>query len=607
MNSLINLSSWCYSGGVKNEEKIDDFSLKELFIPFTTVKAISYIILTGIIAYSNSLLNGFVQDDYSMIVENPVIRSINGILLAFKGANFAIGDMISDPYYRPLMTVYSTLVYSISGPNPFFYHFIQICLHIITAVLVYFLFKKFLSGVTACLLALIFVVHPVNAESVLYIASVQGILSTLAGLGILLLLGKRILTTKDYILICILFLTALLFKESALLFIPVAVFYTFLYHRQQALKIVYTTGGALFTYLLIRFSAVGFFHYQSVNVPLLNIPFSERMLTLPKIIFSYLLTFVFPQNLASIQLWLVRTADFNNFYLPFLIDVSFFLLLLVIGLWLYRSKHKELRSYVFFCSLFICGLFPYLQIVPLTQTVAERYFYVAGIGLLGLIGILGQSGKLGETKTVKNIIIVFALLVIAGFSVRTIIRTSDWRDGLTLALHDSTVTEQNYALENTLGYELSKNGRYIEAEKHYLSSLNLLPSYWMTLNNLGSAQYKYARTSKNNIYLNKAESSFKNAIKSSSNFSLPYENLATLYFYKEDYKKLQQFTNEAVKKFPQNAKLWFYLAISEYETDKKEDAIKHIQTALSLSPQNTQYRQIYLNMINNKPFKINRM
>src|SRR6266567_485460 len=90
------------------------FSFTQLFKPLTTTKAISIIVLIGIIVYFNSLFNGFVSDDASQIVDNSLVHSLSNTLLFFTNAIF-LKNTGSNSDYRPIQSVLQTLIYTLSG------------------------------------------------------------------------------------------------------------------------------------------------------------------------------------------------------------------------------------------------------------------------------------------------------------------------------------------------------------------------------------------------------------------------------------------------------------------------------------------------------------
>src|SRR5690348_14991158 len=138
-------------------EQEKEFSLKQLFIPFTTLKAIHFIVFIGLIVFGNGLFNHFVGDDNSQILQNPAIQSISNIPKFFFENRLTIADKsaLGGYYYKPLFDVWFTLSYSLAGQNYFFYHLFQIFLHIANSCLLFFFFTKFFKKSLAFILSLI--------------------------------------------------------------------------------------------------------------------------------------------------------------------------------------------------------------------------------------------------------------------------------------------------------------------------------------------------------------------------------------------------------------------------------------------------------------------
>src|SRR3990167_4285580 len=121
-------------------------STKDLFSPLTNKKAIWVIIIIGAFVYFTSLFNGFVGDDASQIVNNPLVHSYKNIPNFFSGSTFYLGtsEQLYGHYYKPILSLYYALVYSIFGPNFSAFHFFQIIFHIVNASLLFLLFFWFI-------------------------------------------------------------------------------------------------------------------------------------------------------------------------------------------------------------------------------------------------------------------------------------------------------------------------------------------------------------------------------------------------------------------------------------------------------------------------------
>ncbi|KAF0218422.1 MAG: hypothetical protein FD174_2883 [Geobacteraceae bacterium] len=132
------------------------------------------IVILGLSAYSNTFHVPFVFDDQTSIIDNPVIRDLANFFSSGTGYG-----------YNPRRFVgYLTIAlnYRLGGVDVTGYHAFNLTVHIITALLVYYLclltfrtpslLGSSLSGgarQVALLSGLLFVVHPVQTEAVTYI------------------------------------------------------------------------------------------------------------------------------------------------------------------------------------------------------------------------------------------------------------------------------------------------------------------------------------------------------------------------------------------------------------------------------------------------------
>ncbi len=214
-------------------EQKDYFPLKSLFVPLTTEKSIYIIVILGFIVYFNAFFNGFAADDILYIVNNQLTHVVN-IILAF-----GVNDFNSSGQYRPIPAFYFSLLYSLFSTIPFFYHLLQIILHIICTVLIYFLYRKFLSPAIALFLSLVFLVHPMNVESVSYIAQTVSPLLFLFGVIALLFSASKNLSNSKIVIIFSLLLLSLLTKESGGVFLLLVPLYQFLFTKKNRLKLAF--------------------------------------------------------------------------------------------------------------------------------------------------------------------------------------------------------------------------------------------------------------------------------------------------------------------------------------------------------------------------------
>jgi protein O-mannosyl-transferase len=581
----------------KQEIKQEEFTFKNFFIPLTTGKAIFWIIVVGLAVYFNSLFNGFVWDDLIYIVNNPEIRSYN------IGSIFQRNMFNSLQYYRPISLVYFWFIFSFLENSAFIYHFLQLVLHIVNSILVFWLFKSFFSKHLAFLLSLVFLVHPMQVESVAYIAASNNSHFFFFGIVSLLISLKEKLEQKKLFTIGILLLLSFLTKEAGTLFLLVIVCYRFLFYKRYS-KILYIYGTIIaLIYICIRFFVGKTYlaHVGTPTIPISMLSLTERLTNVPKIIYYYISTFIFPKNLAIDQLWVVKNINIAQFYFPLIAIVIFAISLIFLTIFLFKKSRENFKIFILFLIWFLGGLLMLLHIVPLDMTVADRWFYLPIVGLLGLIGIAIKSFKF-LNKRIK-IIYLFIILTLFIFSIRTMVRNANFFDGISLLSHDRGILT-NYDLENNLAVEYSKIKEYDKALRHSEISVKLFP-YEINLFNLA---LNYERLGQ----MNKAKKYYYEALANKHYTSIPqrhlkftYEGLAWLLLHEDSYKEAKKIINEGLSEYPNEAQLWEDLAICEYRLRDQNQALIAIKKAIQISPDNKEYQGLLLQIQIGNPIEIN--
>ena len=342
------------------------------------MKKVWIIIFLGLLIYGFSLFNGFVWDD-EVVFQNSI-------------------SPFDSTYYRPVTSVIRSTIYNIFGPRPFFFHFFQLIFHIVTAVFIYYLFKRFFKETLSLILALIFLVHPANVEAVSFASAMQEVLFTLTGLtGLYLFISSKNLSIAKIFLSTVILLIALLMKETAIVFFVLVFCYLFLFKKnKQNVLINYSILIVilLMTYLLVRISGGNLYIHGQGLFPIMRVSFITRLMNIPLIIKYYLGMFFFPINLAIAQHWVIKLPSFINFFLPLILEVLLFLTAVI-----YSLKKKD-KIFAFFFLWFLVGLLPHLQIIPLNMTVAERWLYFP------MIGLLGMMGSIIKISNIKNFIFI---------------------------------------------------------------------------------------------------------------------------------------------------------------------------------------------------------
>ena len=381
--------------------KEPELTLKSLFLPLTTKKIIVFIFIIGFVVFFNSLFNGFVGDDSGQIVNNSSIFSLANIPNFFHISTFNLGNGISGMYYKPLLLTIYSFIYSLFGLSPFAYHFFQVFIFVINAVLVFLLLNKFLKRNLAFILSLIFLVHPISQDAAAYISNLQDVMFFFFGMLAILISTSKSSKYLD-VKVLLMLILSLLSKETGVAFFLINLAYIFTFKKELFKKQFILSAIIIVIYSIIHTLVVGTSFINQHIYHIARLPLLERLINIPKIIYYYLFTFAYPKSLAVSYDWIVKSLNSWDFYWPLLIIILFFGTLFLIGKGL-RKKHDLFKVYLFFVLWFILGLLPHIQILPLDGAVAPRWFYLPIVGLLGIIGIALQ--ELIKNKKIKIVLL----------------------------------------------------------------------------------------------------------------------------------------------------------------------------------------------------------
>jgi len=593
-------------------DEAEDLSLEfKQIINFLTKNAVWLLIVVGVVVHFNGLFGSFIGDDKGQIQYNYVIQSLSHIPQFFTGSTFVptSGTNLAGPFYKPLLSMSYAILYALFRATPFYFHAFQLILHITNGILIFTLFKKFLKDRIALLLSLLFLMHPINSEAVVYIADLQEPLFFCFGLSALLLAMKETVSLKRTALIGFLLLCSLLSKETGILFvcmIIVARLFVRLRKRELLLSLMYTIPPILI-YALLRFGVAKMFVNKITGMPITLLPLGQRILNMPAIVFYYLKTFFYPSTLDFFQIWIVKRVTFTNFFLPLIVDGLFFAALILLGVYIYCKYNSLFLPYLFFTVWFLVGIGFHMQLVPLDLTVSERWFYFPIVGLLGMIGVAwqGYSGRFRTKQYVANALGVLLVLTLALFSVRTMVRNTNWTNEITLYIHDLAISDSSL-LENNLGYDYFAVKDYQQALIYYHRSANLDPTlgvyYNIALVYMDTGDLKNAR-----VYYLKALAANKTA-RDHQDFKLAgkkiFDDLTSIHIMLHEYMAADQLASEGLTMYPRDGLLWGNLAVSQYMQGEKVSARKAITTALKYLPDNGEVQYAYRQITTNQPIQI---
>lgn len=447
--------------------------------PYTPFLAI---IILVFIAYANTLTLEYALDDRLLITENQFTKKgatgIPEILTndAFTGFFGTKKTLVAGGRYRPLTQVMFALEYQIFGLNPFIGHLINLILYTLLCVLLFAILRKLFQFdgkrkwyfSLAFLSTIIFALHPIHTEVVANIKGRDEIISLLGALAALWFALKFVQEQKMIHLLWIffVFLLGLFSKENALTFIAVIPLTLFFFNNSKLRDLAFVLfpmliAGALF--LVVRQMAVGSILNTEIvpeilNNPFLNVDKSSEIATVIYTWFVYLKLMVFPHPL---------THDYYPFQIPYFqfsnpIIIVLTIFFIGIGIWsIFKFFKKSLFAWAIMISVATFSVQSNL-LFNLGTFMNERFLFAPSIGLSVLIAMLFMF--LYDKFKNKRIIEVIFVVLILGYSAKTISRNMVWKNDRTLFRTDVKVSN------NSIKCNVSAGGVSVEMAREAKSA-----------------------------------------------------------------------------------------------------------------------------------------
>lgn len=535
------------------------------------------ITIIGVFTYYNSLLNAFVWDDETLIINNQLIRSYKYIGDIFKGLT-PQGGRGGGTFYRPLTSLSYMLDYSNWRLWSLGYHLTSVLLHIINSLLVYFFIKRISKGRNIALLtASLFLLSPVLSEVVNFISARSDLLmGMLFLLSLLFFIDYRRANLKIYYfgsIFC--FILSLLSKEMALILPFAVIFYdwVFVYRARGRPRARYIKDYAPYFLVILFYIALRVLlaHSGSVNLTLehrvTNVDLLYRLLTTAKVIFLYFRLLIFPYDLHVER----RIAVARSIFEPgvFLSLAG----LVVLGVFLVYLYKKNKLAF-FGLGWFFLTLLPASNIYPLNAFMGEGWIYIPAIGFWLLLS-LGFERLVKISSVASKRFLYAGLILFLSLQIYfTVSRSLDWRSPLSFYLKDIKHAPYSAIVRANLGVEYFRLGDFKKAEHEFYLSTQLYNRCSVAHHNLGAV---YERKNR----FDAAIAEFKKSIEI-DDFYLAYLSLGTLYIRLGEFDLAVEALTEAKEAAPYNAAARYNLGYAYYKKGDNKKAAQEFSAAIEL-------------------------
>src|SRR5260221_10960730 len=370
--------------------------------------------------------------------------------------------------------------YHFWGLNEAGYHIINVLLHLLNIILVFYtIFLLSNKTGVALIVALLFGIPPMHVESVAWASELKDLLYTFFFLASYILYLKYIKSNKNKFLFyaLLLFMFSLLSKAMAVS-LPLLLLLTD-YFKGRKINIKILLEKLPFFILAVIFGVVAI-HAQKSSHAIQDIntfTFPQRIIFASYSFITYLLKLLVPFHLSAYYPYPIRSGE----HLPsqYYIYVLLFLGLIAFVIYSIRFSKKVL----FGIGFFTITVFLVLQLLPVGDAVmADRYSYIPSIGLFYLAG---EGFYWLWNRNSKPLSVILASAFTIFFSVGTYARCRVWENGLSLW---SDVIDKHPTVAvayNNRGGTLLNEKKYEEAISDFSKAIELRPDFYDAYNNRG--------------------------------------------------------------------------------------------------------------------------
>jgi len=471
------------------------------------------IFLLAIVLYGVSVFGGFIQDDLKVISGDPQMGKPYSLLASF-GRPYYYMDGGNAGAYRPITSFCFYLNALITGKEAWGFRLVNIILYAYICVLIFERLKSIFSERNAFWIAVFFAILPIHTETVNNIVGRAEILS----LGFILL-ALAMQDKKRWEISAEMFLLALLSKETAIIGLPILIYWIILKKENKETKIGVVFYYLLITvcYLILRVAVLGNGGLENnatiVENPLKFLTFEKRMMNAFALIPFGIGKVIFPWHLSY-------DYSFNQIkpvsgWLNWQVIVGVGLMTLSFGS-LFSNVRKN-KSWImgmmfFWGPVLVTGNF----LFAIGTIFGERLWFWSSLGLILILSTLYNPAVLTNLKNrtlfglrqirscfQPKILGVprnqafrlcaiffksakyFGFVLIIIFLARTFVRNLDWLSQERLFIHDATYAKDSVMAQSNAAAIFLMKKDFVKGREYLEKADKIYPKYPELMNNWG--------------------------------------------------------------------------------------------------------------------------
>jgi len=487
--------------------------------------------------------------------------------------------------WHPMTWLSHMLDAQLFGPNSKGHHLTNLLFHIANVLLLFLVLLRMTGALwQSGFVAALFALHPLNVESVAWVAERKNVLSTFFWLLTMWAYIRYAQKTnlKRYGLVILFFAMGLMSKPMlvTLPFVLLLLDYWPLRRlqsdRRTAIsRLVYEKIPLL---VLVAGSVVTTLTVQKMGGALGSLnafPIQERVINALVSYWLYLQKMIWPGGLAIFYAHPENTLSVWK-------GLATAALLALVTTAAIRLARRA--------PYFAVGWFWYLgTLIPVIQLVqtgsiamADRYAYVPLIGIFIIIA-WGLPELLAKWRLRSRILTIAAGIWISTLMLMTWNQVSHWKNSITIFSHAIEVTDIEYPdfllAHNNLANALLAEGRTGKAISHYKMAINLMPDYAVNHSHLANALFAEQKTEE-------AISHFKMAIELMPDYATAHYNLGFALMKEKKTGEAIFHFKMAIQLEPNNTNAHSNLGNALLAEQKTKEAISHYKIAINLKPDN---------------------
>jgi Tfp pilus assembly protein PilF len=540
--------------------------------------------LFTLLLYSRAIRNGFVNyDDPAYVTQN--FHVLQGLTLSNVRWAFTT---TSEANWHPLTWLSHMADVSAFGGNPAGHHFSSVFLHACSVVLLFLLLYSATQYFgRSILVSFLFAVHPLNVETVAWVAERKSVLSTLffflaIGAYGVYLHRKSI---PRYLWICLFFVLGLMSKPMVITLPCLLLLLDCWPFQRIALPDHHTSWNDFLSCArnsLIEKIPLFFIAAASAIITVVSqhrggavghaavLPLGFRI---ANALLSYVLYIVK-------AFWPVRLAVFyphpqGRLSLLIVLLSGFALLSFTVLCWRWRAHRYLFVGWLWY----LIALLPVIGIVQVgRQAMADRYAYIPLIGVFILLVWAAAEGL--QARVSPSSLRVLSAAIVLGYVSVTLVQIGYWRNSYLLFAHTLQVTSENSTAELNFGKELADRGQNDLAEAHFRNAIQYSPD-------LGVARYNLATLLQRE---NRTDDALQQYLLALPRMSDPLElaqthnNLGALFLARNQYAEALAQFDSAIYINPDEANSYLGRGMVQFQSGQVDNALASFSKAAEIAP-----------------------